>query len=470
MKPAAAASLGILLAACTVGPDYRAPEMPVAAEWKSPFDWQPANPGDTSPRGAWWQRYGDAELDRLEAAALQGNTTLATARARLLAARARATIANAALLPELDLGASASRSRLSASRPTSGGATTTRPAFQNVYQLPLSVQYEVDLFGTVRRGAEAARAEASASVADLESARLVVAAEVANDYFALREADAEVAIDERTVAALTRARDVIAERHRIGTASGLDLAAEQAALANVRGDLADARRQRAGYENALAVLVGAAAPDFRVGSDAAALRPDDGSPYAPAPIVPSRLLERRPDVAAAERRLAAASAAIGVARGAYFPILELSAAAGYESVAMPLLRAPNLAWSIGAALTAPLFDAGRRGAGVDVATAGYDAAVAAYRQAALTAFAETEDALAALRLSGEAVAARQLAATEAERTLTLATRRYEVGIASYLDVVTAQQTTLGAERALAQAVTRQRLASVLLVKAVGGDY
>lgn len=462
--------LGLALAGCAVGPDYHAPApTPVAADWKTPFDWTEAQPADTVPAGTWWKRYGDPELDRLEAAALGANTTLAKAEAQLRAARAEVTIANAALVPEVDLQPSASRSQLSASRPTNGGPPTTAQAHQNTYQLPLTVQYEVDLFGGVRRGREAARDSAEASASDLNAARLVVTAEVATDYFELREADAEVAIDERTLEAIRRARDVISERHRAGTASGLDLAAEETALANVEADLSEARSQRAQYENALAVLVGVPAPDFKISSAGDSLKgPLPGE--ATAPVLPSHLLERRPDVAAAERRVAAANANIGVATAAYFPALTLGAAAGYESVTGSLISAPNFAWSLGAALSAPIFDAGRRRAGVASARAGYDYAVAQYRETTLNAFAETEDALAALRYSANSAAARARAAREGERTLELATRRYEVGVASYLDVTSAQQTLLTAQLDAVRALTRERLASVLLVKAVAGDY
>ena len=461
----------LLLGACAVGPDYHAPEasLPDTTGWKSAVEWRPAAPADQAARGPWWEVYADPELNRLEALALQANTSLAIAAAQLDVARAQATVANSALVPEVDIGAQASRARLSASRPTNGGTPTTRPAFQNTFQLPLTVSYELDLFGGVRRGAEAARAGVEATAADLESARLVISAEVANDYFALREADAEVAIDGRTVAALRRARAVIAERHRAGTASGLDLAAEDTTLANVEADLADATLSRAQYENALAVLVGVPAPEFHVAPVDTLTAFDTGTVLGVA-VVPSHLLERRPDVAAAERRVAAANAAIGVATAAYFPALELTAAVGYESVAAPLVSAPNLAWALGAALSAPLFDAGRRHAGVEIARAGHDIAVAQYRAVALNAFAETEDALASLSLSAEAAAARARAASAARQSLALATRRYEVGVASYLDVVSAQQAQLGAERDAVRAQTRERLATVLLVKAVGGDY
>jgi len=457
------------LSACAVGPDYHRPDAPQVETWKSPFDWAPANPRDREPRGQWWRRYGDDELDRLEAAASAASTTLAIARAQLNAARAQADISNAALLPQVQLDGDATRSRLSASRPTNGGAPTTSKAFQNQFDLPLRVSYEPDLFGGLRRGREAATATAQASEQDLESARLIVASEVADDYFALREADAEIDVDQQTISALERALGVVHERHRVGTASGLDLAAQESLLAGVRADLADMQTQRAAYENALAVLCGVAAPQFHV-DPAGQLHDADVATVAPVTVVPSTLLERRPDVASAERRLAAANANIGVATSAFFPTLNLSAAGGYTSVAAPLIAAPNLAWMIGAGVAAPLFDGGQRRAGVRLARADYEIAAQRLKEATLTAFAETEDALSALSHSAQSEKAREDAVKNGQTTLALATRRYEVGVASYLDLVTAQQNLLNNQRALAQAITRQRLASVLLVKSLGGDY
>jgi NodT family efflux transporter outer membrane factor (OMF) lipoprotein len=468
-----AAAAGVLLtagiAACAVGPDYHRPAPPAPEAWKSTIDWAPAHPRADEPRGEWWRRYDDATLTALEEAAAGANTTLAIARAQLTQARAQASIANAALLPQAQIDPDALRSRLSASRPTNGSPPTTTYAFQNQFDLPLKVSYEPDLFGGLRRGREAAVADAEASAGDLESARLIVAAEVAGDYFALREADAEVDIDAQTVAALEHALGVVRERHRVGTASGLDLAAQEAQLASVRADLADIQSQRATYENALAILCGVPAPQFHV-EPAGALHDADIARVAPVPVVPSSLLERRPDVAAAERRLAAANARIGVAKAAFFPTLNLTATGGYQSVAAPLIAAPNIAWSIGAGIAAPLFDGGQRRAGVTIARAEYDAAAAQLKEATLTAFAESEDALVSLSRAGESERARQDAVRTGETTLSLATKRYDVGVASYLDLVTAQQNLLTNQRALAQAITRQRLASVLLVKSLGGDY
>lgn len=466
---AAIAAVAIGASGCAVGPDYHRPAMPAPEAWKSPFEWAPAAPADGRPRGEWWHRYSDPELDRLETMAAGANPTLATARAQLAAARAQADVATSTLYPQVSVAPDALRSRLSASRPTNGGTPTTTPAFQNQFDLPLKVSYELDLFGGVRRGREAALAVAAASAADLETARLVVAAEVAADYFALREADAEIEVDAQTVKALEQALTVVRERHRVGTVSGLDLAAQESELAGVRADLADAQALRATYENALAVLCGVPAPDFRIPAQGV-LGEADLPHTPPASVLPSSLLERRPDVAAAERRVAAANAQIGVAESAFFPVLNLGASGGYQSVAAPLVSAPNVAWSIGAGLFAPIFDGGQRRAGVRIARAQYDAAVEGLRGVTLTAFAETEDALAALRRSAESEAARAEAVRTGRTTLALATRRYEVGVASYLDLISAQQTLLANQRLFAQAITRERLASVALVKSLGGDY
>ena len=465
-----AACSGLMgLTACAVGPTHQPPSLPQPETWKSAVEWASAQPKDQLPRGAWWQRYDDTQLNQLEAQALTANPSLLVAQAQLRAARAQADIAGSPLWPTASLAPDALRSRLSASRPTNGGALTAKPAFQNQFDLPLRVNYEPDLFGATRRSHEQATATAEASAANLESVRLIISAEVASDYYALREADEEVRINGRTLETLTHELQVIRDRHQAGSASGFDLAAQEAQVASVKAELDQARSQRDALENALASLCGAAAPEFKV-EPVSALPAVPTSALNPAPVLPSALLQRRPDVAAAERRVAAANAAVGVAQSAFFPTLNLNAAGGYQSVAAPLVAAPNLVWGLGVSVVGTVFDGGQRKAGVRLARAEYDITVAQLRQTSLNALAETQSALTALSHATHSADARAEAVKTGQTTLTLATRRYEVGAGSDLELLIAEQNLLTEQRALAQALTRQRLASVQLVTALAGDY
>jgi multidrug efflux system outer membrane protein len=458
--------LAILLTAChAVGPDYHTPPAPQAEAWHTEGPWRPGDPKDQIPKGTWWGIFRDAELDRLETAVLAANQDLVSAHARLQEARALASVAISNFYPQAGVSPSYQRFRLSANRPSLGGVVDGAVT-QNAWNLTFVLSYEPDLFGRTRRSVEAANASYQAAGADLENVKLVMTAETAADFFMLCEVDAEIRILNDTVASLEKATALVQNRHDGGVASGLDLAQEQALLEATRTQAALEKQLRANYEHALAVLCGAPAPDFRVA---------EGSlqKYLPAiPTgVPSDLLERRPDIGREERLMAAANAQIGVAKSAYYPSLQLAASAGLESTGLGnLFSLPSSLWAVGATLAQPLISGGRIRAGVDFATAGYQDSLAQYRQTVLVAFQEVEDALAGLEVFAGAATSQGRAVGDSQRALNIALNRYTGGLVTYLDVVTAQQSLLSNQREAAQIQGGQLVASVMLVKALGGGW
>ena len=460
------AGLAILLAAChPVGPDYHTPAAPQPAAWHTEGPWRQGEPKDQIPKGAWWEIFQDAELNRLESSVLAANQDLVSASARLQQARALASVAMSNFYPQAGVSSMFQRFRLSANRPSQGGVVDG-PITQNAWNLPFALSYEPDLLGRTRRSAEAANASYQAAGADFENVKLVLTAEAAADFFTLCEVDAESRILDDTVASMEKATALVQNRHDGGVASGLDLAQEQALLEATRTQATLERQLRANYEHALAVLCGAPAPDFRVA---------EGSlqKYLPAiPTgVPSDVLERRPDIARQERLMAAANAQIGVARSAYYPSLQLAASAGLESTGIAsLISLPSSLWAVGATLAQPLISGGRIRAGVDFANASYQDSVAQYRQTALVAFQEVEDALAGLEVFAGAAKSQDTAVADSQRGLNIALNRYTGGLATYLDVVTAQQSLLSNQREAAQIRGGQLVASVMLVKALGGGW
>jgi NodT family efflux transporter outer membrane factor (OMF) lipoprotein len=465
---AALAALTILLSAChPVGPDYHTPPapQPQPAAWHTEGPWRPGDPKDQIPKGAWWQIFQDPELDRLETSVLAANQDLVSARARLQQARALASVAISNFYPQAGVSPSYQRFRLSGNRPSLGGVVDG-PITQNAWNLPFVLSYEPDLFGRTRRSVEAANASYQAAGADLENVKLVLTAETAADYFTLCEVDAEIRILDDTVASMEKATALVQNRHDGGVASGLDLAQEQALLQATRTQATLERQLRDNYEHALAVLGGAPAPDFRVAAGSL-------QKYLPAiPTgVPSDVLERRPDIAREERLMAAANAQIGVARSAYYPSLQLAATAGFESTGIGnLISLPSSLWAIGATLAQPLISGGRIRAGVDYAKAGYQDSVAQYRQTVLVAFQEVEDGLAGLQVFATAAESQSAAVADSQRALNIALNRYTGGLVTYLDVVTAQQSLLSNQRQAAQIQGGQLVASVMLVKALGGGW
>jgi NodT family efflux transporter outer membrane factor (OMF) lipoprotein len=449
-----------------VGPDYQRPSAPVAAKWDTHAPWREGTPRDGVPKGEWWQVFRNQDLDVLEKQALAQSQTLKISLAHLEQARAMAAIQVAALFPTVRADPSFERQRLSGNRPSNGVSAALQPAMQNTFNLPFTVSYEIDLFGRRRRAIEAAEASYQANAADQENVRLLLTSQLAGDYFNLRQIDSELGILNRTVDALQKGLDVIQTRHHGGAASGLDLAEEETLLQTTRTQAVLLLQRRKQIEDAIAVLVGQAAPTFHLPS-----KELSGDPPSLAAGLPSDLLERRPDIAEAERQMAAANAQIGVARAAYYPSVSLLGQAGWQSVDVAnLFSASSVFWALGANVAQNIFQGGALGAQVQFAQAGYDASVANYRQVVLGAFQEVQDEVTGIDVLHQALLSQQLAIDAAKRTLAISTDRYTGGLVSYLDVVTAQQNLLTNERQLADIKGQRLVASVLLVKALGGGW
>ncbi|THD63436.1 efflux transporter outer membrane subunit [Phenylobacterium sp.] len=458
----ATAASALALAACSLAPPYAPPATPVAQAFKEQGPWTPAQPADAQPRGQWWAMFSDPVLDDLEGRAEKANPTLAAAVAAYDQARALAAQARAGLVPEVDGSALANRQRRSDNQPLRVGG----PDAYSTGQVGASVAYEIDLWGRLRNISRGAGERAQASQADLRSARLSLQADLADDYVTLRGLDAQLRLLDVTVAAYIRALDLTQILHNGGNATGLDVARAQTQLSGAKAQRADVAAQRALMEHAIAALVGESASAF-------SLAPVDKD--LPQPVVavsaPSLLLQRRPDIAAAERRASAANADVGVARAALFPALTLDGSAGWQNTGVGnLLSAPNTFWLIGPQLVGAIFDGGRRAAGVRASKAAFEEASANYRGVVLDAFRDVEDQMAlANRLAGEAKDADD-AVTAARRTEDLANIRYRQGVATYLDVVTAQTAALTAEQTAIQLTTRRLQASVNLTRALGGAW
>ena len=469
MRREASAALALalaLLAGCAAGPDYVQPKLDLPAAWKTEAPWREGTPDDASAKGPWWQRFGDPQLDELQTQAQQSNATLALAAARLMQARATLEGVSAARFPQLALGARAQRLKISANRPLSNYATPNFSTVQNDATLSFNVSYEVDLAGRVQRSIEGARASAEQSAADFENTRLLVAADLAAAYFNLRALDIEIDVLTRSIALQQRAFELISARRDLGAASGLDVAQQQALLDTTRVQVDVLARQRGQFEHAIATLTGRAAPSVTLPPAVRAFVP----PTIPIGV-PSDVLERRPDVASAERAMAAANAQIGVAKAAFYPSVMLAPAYGVDSrVVGSLFDAPSVFWSLGVSAAQTLFDGGRLKANVNVAQAGYDATVANYRRVVLTAMQEVEDGITGGAALERAHTQALGAVASARRVLEMATARYEGGATTYLDVITAQQALLVTERQAAQLLGQRLLTSVFLVKALGGDW
>jgi NodT family efflux transporter outer membrane factor (OMF) lipoprotein len=452
----------LLLAGCAAGPDYRRPALEAPPAYKELEGWRAAQPADAAPKGAWWTMFGDAELDSLLARVAVSNQSLHVAEARLRQARALADQARAGLFPTLGASAVATRSK-SPSLPNSPSFAT---GAVNNFNASLNASWELDLWGSVRRSLEAGEAEAQASAADLEAARLSAQATLAQSYLALRVADTTRRTLDDTVAAYQRTLQLTRNRYAAGVVARVDVVQAEVQLKSTQAQLIDVGVERAQLEHAIAVQLGVAPAQFSLEPAPLTAR----MPGIPAGL-PSALLERRPDIAAAERRAAAANARIGVAQAAFFPTLTLSGAAGSRSTTLgDLLTAPTRFWSLGAALAQPLFDAGLRNAQKAEALAAYDADVAAYRQTVLAGFQEVEDNLAALRILEEEAALQDEVVQAARQAVALTTNQYEAGVVSYLNVISAQATLLANERTAANILGRRLSASVALIKALGGGW
>ena len=451
------------LAGCTQAPAYHPPVLAAPVAFRETGPWVPAAPATPASGGDWWQALGDPVLDALEARITTDNPSLAQAVGRYDAARAALGGARANLFPTLGLGANISANRQSANRPLRG---SNQPDLYGADTLGGAAGYEVDLWGRVRDSVSAARASAQASADDVAAVRLGLEAELAREYIALRGLDRERQLLARTVEAYAKADAMTQRRFTGGIADGIDTGRSGTQMADAQAQLADVENARALVEHAIASLVGTPASGF-------SLAPADSPLSAPSPpsVVPSTLLQRRPDIAAAERRMFAANRKIGVAKAAFFPELGLGAGGGYQSTALVgLLASPNLFWSVGPSLAVSLFDGGRRLAGVRAARAEWEQATANYRGTALSAFQQVEDALSRLHHLGDEQAAEDRAVAAATQAASLSYNRYVKGAASYLDVVTAQTAELAARRRALQMETARLQASVALVETLGGGW
>jgi multidrug efflux system outer membrane protein len=463
-----AVSLGLpaLLSACAVGPDYHTPAVNIPVTWKVEAPWRTAAPNDALDKGPWWERYGDPDLNKLEEQVLAANPTLVLAASRLTQARAQASVASSGLFPTVGVSGRTLRSKISGNRPLTKYNSPNESTVQNDFGLTFTASYEFDLFGRVQRTIEGAQATVQQTAADLANTRLVLTAELAADYVNLREVDTELDVLERSIALQRRALEIITSRYQLGATSGLEVAQQQTLLDTTLTQVDLLRKQRSQFEHAIATLVGVPAPVFSMPPKLRDLTP----PAVPIGV-PSDVLQRRPDVASAERAMAAANARIGVATAAFYPSFVMGPAFGLDSAIFgSLFNAPSMLWSLGVSTTQTLFDAGRTRANVDFARAGYEGTVANYRQVILSAMQQVEDGITGLAALDRASAEAQIAVTDARRALDLATSRYSGGATTYLDVITAQQSVLSTERQAAQLLGQRLLTSVSLVKALGGDW
>jgi NodT family efflux transporter outer membrane factor (OMF) lipoprotein len=449
-----------MLAACVAGPDYKRPPVDAPAAFKeAPQGWKPAEPQEAQAREKWWEVFGDSDLSALVERVPGGNQTLREAFANYTRAQALVRQARADYFPTAQANVSTSRS--SASSGTRGAVT--------VDQVALSAGWEPDLWGSVRRNVESQSATAAATRADLESTRLSLQAQLVQDYLQLRVAEAQRALLDEAVQAYTRSLELTRNRYTQGVVTRADVVQAQAQLATAQAQYTDADIARAQFEHAIATLIGVAPAALTVAPQPMLART---LPVPPVPgLIPSQLLERRPDIAGAERRVAAANAQIGVAQAAWYPVLDLSGSVGYRNTGWAgLLSAPNRIWSLGAAMAETVFDGGKRSATVDAAVAGYDASVANYRQTVLSAFQEVEDNLATLRVLADEARFQQEAVRAARESLDLTTNQYKAGTVSFLNVITAQTTLLNSQQSELNLRGRQLLASAALIRALGGGW
>lgn len=457
--------IALLLVACGLAGCAHVAEMPAVPLPEAPA-YRGAPQAAAVPalqRDTWWTLYQDPELDRLQQQLLASSPDLGSALARYQQARAATDSLRAARLPSVGASADVVRTRQSENRPLRGAGSSN---YYNSGTLSLSLDYELDLWGRISRQVAAGAAEEQAAQADLAGAQLALQAQLADSLLALRGADQEIELLRETEAAFGRAAGMVVERHRAGLASGLDVAQAEAQQESARSQLHQVQAQRDVLEHAIATLVGSHASTFSIQAAPAS----DVLPTIPTGV-PSELLQRRPDIAAAQRRVAAANAGVGVARTAFFPSLRLSATGGYQSSDLSnIIAAPNVFWAIGPGLLANLFDGGRRRAEVARAEAVLDETGQTYRATVLAAFQQVEDQLALLRRYGDATQAEQRTVAASRRALDMATSRYRDGAASYLDVVAAQTTNLQARRNALDLATRQRRATVQLIRAIGGGW
>ncbi|MCO7564834.1 efflux transporter outer membrane subunit [Pseudomonas sp. S 311-6] len=454
-----------MLSACTLSPDYHRPELSTPAQFKQAEGWTQAKPSDALARGAWWEIYGDAGLNALVEELNRNNQTVAQYEAQYRQAQALVRSSRGALFPSLDLSVGKTRSAQGTGS-SSSSLSNNSSGIRNTYNAQLGVSWELDLWGKLRETLNANEASAEASFADLAAIRLSLQSELVQNYLQLRVIDEQKRLLEATVAAYARSLRMNENQYRAGVAGPDAVAQARTQLKSTQADLIDLAWQRAQYENAIAVLLGKAPADF-------ALADSNDIPALPQiPLaLPSQLLERRPDIASAERNVMAANANIGVARAAYFPDLTLSMSGGYSSSSFSnWIELPNRYWSVGPQLAMTLFDAGRRSAEVDRTVAVYDQTVAQYRQTVLDGFREVENYLVQLKVYGDEAVVRQEALDAARESLRLTENQYRAGLIGYLDVVNVQTTALSNERSVLTLLQGRLVASVQLIAALGGGW
>jgi NodT family efflux transporter outer membrane factor (OMF) lipoprotein len=455
----------LLLSGCTVGPKYVQPTVPLPppAFKETPSNWAQASPQDQLPKGKWWEIYGDQQLNSLEKTIAVSNQNLKVAYQEYMSARDLVRQARSQLFPTVAVQPSGSRIQLSQNRPNA--LPTTKSQYSDTV-LPAELSYEVDLWGQVRRTIESSRENAQASAGDLENVSLSLHSELAFDYFSLRGLDLQKQLLDATVVDFEKALQLTQARYHGGVASDVDVAQAETQLETTRAQDIETGIARAQFEHAIAVLTGQAASTFSIPP-----APLTASPPQIPLGVPSELLERRPDIAAAERRVASANAQIGIATAAYYPQISLSASGGLESTAIgTLFQGPSALWSVGGSAFETVLDGGRRRAVTQQARDNHAATVASYRENVLEAFQQVEDNLAALRLLDQELATQQVAVASARRSVDLSTARYKRGITTYLEVLTAQSIALSDERTAADLMARRMTASVQLIKALGGGW
>lgn len=454
--------MSLALGACTLGPDYQRPPLPDAHAFKQAEGWKSAAPADALQRGDWWKLYGDAELDALVSRLNVSNQNLAVAEAQYRQARALVRSARSQLFPTLSGNAGVTRSR----QTTGSSSSNVSAGVSESYEAGLSASWELDLWGRLRRGLEANRATMQASAADLAAVRLSLQAELVQTYLQLRVMDEQQRLLDQTVAAYARSLRLTENQYRAGIVPKSDVAQAQTQLKSTQAQAIDLKWQRAQLEHAIAVLIGVPPAELSI-----AVRDDIPSlPEVPLAL-PSQLLERRPDVAAAEREVMAANAEIGIAEAAWYPDLTLSASGGYRNSSFnQLFEVPNRFWSLGPQLALTLLDFGGRRAELERAEAAYDQTVATYRQTVLDSFREVEDYLVQLRVLGDESVVQREALEAAQESLRLIENQYRAGTVDYLSVVTVQTTALNNERTNLTLLGDRLLTSVQLIAALGGGW
>ncbi|MCB1653338.1 MAG: efflux transporter outer membrane subunit [Pseudomonadales bacterium] len=456
---------GLLLSACAIGPDYQRPESAAAADYKEAAGWTRANPSDALARGAWWELYGDAQLNGLVEKLNSSNQTVAQSEAQFRQAQALVRSARGAFLPSADLSVGKTRSSQGTGSSNSS-LTSSSSGIRDTLNAQVGVSWEADVWGKLRRGLEANEASAEASLADLAAMRLSQQSELVQNYLQLRVIDEQKRLLQATVEAYQRSLKMSENQYKAGI-SGKDAVAQaQTQLRNTQANMIDLIWQRAQFENAIAVLTGQAPSGFSLAETTTV----PGLPQIPLSL-PSQLLERRPDIASAERSIIAANANIGVAKAAYYPDFSLSLQGGYSSSQyQDWISVPNRFWSVGPKVSLPLFDGGQRSAEVDRNEALYDQTVAKYRQTVLDGLREVENYLVQLKVLGDEAVVQEQALESARESLRLTSNQYKAGLIAYLDVVVVQATALNTERNVLNLRQSRLIASVKLIAALGGGW